>query len=32
MAEADGSGARQASSDGVKAEDPAPTPDGRWIL
>jgi Tol biopolymer transport system component len=32
MADADGTGARQVSNDGSNAENPAATPDGRWIF
>jgi Tol biopolymer transport system component len=32
LAEADGSGARQVTRDGVSAENPVATPDGRWVL
>ncbi len=32
MAEADGSGAKQVSNDGIDAENPTATRDGQWIV
>lgn len=32
VADADGTGARQLTHDGVDAENPTPTPDGRWVV